>query len=95
MGLAEVAAEILDRHSTRRTPSRPLSGVYVIGATSRDEAICLSWGVGGFGVADRLTLRGMYEEARHLGLRGRIHVHGSHTPLGETATFTFYQEASR
>jgi hypothetical protein len=66
---------------------------YVVGKTRKGEAIV---------VAPRLqqpvtskVLRKMYEEARGMGLQGKLHVYGTTTTVSEGKTFRFTQVDSR
>ena len=92
MSRAALIAIIRAAHTRPRQPVTAYHGHYVIGANTRQEAICLYWGNDSPGQVDAVILRAIFREARQLGLRGKIHVHAATSLVAETPTFCFYQE---
>jgi adenine-specific DNA-methyltransferase len=70
---------------------RKVDGRYVVGASSRKQAVCLHWGGGDGGAVSRDVLRGMFEEVAELGLKLPMRVYGITCDVAETDDFTFHQ----
>lgn len=68
-----------------------VSGKYVIGRNARNEAVALCWTGRARSVVDRDVLRGMFEEAKELGLSKPLRVYGTTCTVGETESFRFCQ----
>jgi adenine-specific DNA-methyltransferase len=68
-----------------------LSGRYVIGKNTKQEAICLCWHGRTKSAITREVLIKMFEEVKKLGLRRPIRAYGATCDVGETDSFRFCQ----
>jgi adenine-specific DNA-methyltransferase len=68
-----------------------ITGHYIIGRNSRNEAIALCWHGRTRSMVDRDVLRAMFEEAKDLKLNKPLRVYGTTCTVGETDSFRFCQ----
>lgn len=68
-----------------------ISGKFVVGQNSRQEAIMLCWQGRSNSTVSREILREMFQEAKDLGLRKPLRVYGTTCTVGETESFRFCQ----
>jgi adenine-specific DNA-methyltransferase len=68
-----------------------VSGKYVVGYNSRQEAICLCWSGRTKSTITRDVLVAMFDEVKERGLRKPIRAYGATTDVGETDSFRFCQ----